>query len=137
MGQITPETLAASGTEHGHQAALFCWAASEPGTQLKFMFAIPNGGERAPVTASRLKAEGVKSGVLDIFLPYPIRPHHGLFIEMKIKPKKPTDNQIKFARQMRMQGYKTALCYTWEEGREAIRRYLRGLILSELDFPGE
>ena len=58
---------------------------------LAFMHAIPNGGERNRVQASRLKAEGVKAGVPDVFLPYPrIRDNrvqfHGLYIEFK-RPK--------------------------------------------------
>ena len=41
---ITPEQLAASGSEDGHQSALFCWAAlnTEQYPQLKNLFAIPN-----------------------------------------------------------------------------------------------
>lgn len=33
------------------------------------IFAIPNGGDRNPIVGARLKAEGVKPGVPDLFIP--------------------------------------------------------------------
>lgn len=42
------------------------------------ILAIPNGGYRSPSTAARLKAEGVCSGVPDLFIPA-----WGLWVEMK------------------------------------------------------
>lgn len=81
--------LAAKSSEHMQQAALFCWAnimvRHNPDWffMLDYMFAIPNGGKRGIVTASRLKAEGVKEGVPDTMLPFPSGQYHGLFIEMK------------------------------------------------------
>jgi hypothetical protein len=70
---ITPEQLARNNDEHGHQAALFCWAAQNKAHEprLELMFAIPNGGQRNKATAANLVAEGVKNGVPDIFLPVP------------------------------------------------------------------
>ena len=71
--KITPEYLAQSGTEHGHQAALMCWCTDHVGTysELDLLFAIPNGGLRNRATAARLRAEGVKRGVSDLFLRWP------------------------------------------------------------------
>jgi len=132
---ITPEQLAASGTEHGHQAALFCWAAIhfEVYPMLRYMFAIPNGGERNPIVAGKLKAEGVKRGVLDIFLPFPaVAPgvprhfYNGLFVEMKIKPNKPTDEQNEFMEAMQKSGYQCTVCYSWIEAKDAIIGYVMG-----------
>ena len=47
------------------------------------IFAIPNGGSRHKVEAMRLKMEGVRAGVPDLFLPIAANGKHGLFIEMK------------------------------------------------------
>jgi hypothetical protein len=59
------------GNEHEEQVALFEWAAwnSSKYKELELMFAIPNGGQRHVVVARKLKDEGVKAGVPDIFLP--------------------------------------------------------------------
>jgi hypothetical protein len=136
---ITPERLARSGTEHGHQAALFCWRASAlvEYPDLKWMFAIPNGGQRGIVNATRLKAEGVRAGVSDIFLPVVRmgqgRYYAGLFIEMKkpsVRPKRSgaggvSDDQSEFGKAVQAQGYGYAVCYSWEEARDVITAYLR------------
>ncbi len=83
--RITPERLAKSGTEDGHQAAFFCWAANAASVMplLRLLYAIPNGGKRDIVTATRLKATGTKRGFPDIGFPVARHGCHGLFIEMK------------------------------------------------------
>lgn len=71
------------------------------------------------------KAEGVKPGVADVFLPYPMQSHHGLYIEMK-KPKKGVigDKQEEFRNYCLSVGYAHYYCYTWQEGVAAICEYL-------------
>ena len=63
-------------TEHEEQRELVRWLCQTwPGVRI---FAIQNGGARSPATAGRLKAEGVSSGVPDLFIPA-----WGLWVEMK------------------------------------------------------
>ena len=63
-------------TEHEEQRELVRWfRQSWPGVRI---FAIPNGGHRSMATAGRLKAEGVASGVPDLFVPA-----WRLWVEMK------------------------------------------------------
>lgn len=125
--EITPESLAASGTEHGHQSALFCWASlaitQRAYPQLKWMHAIPNGGQRNAATAGRLKAEGVKKGVWDVLWPYKCGGYSGLYIEMKVRPNKPDDRQLEFGAWVSSQGFYTVVCYSWLEARDAIIAY--------------
>lgn len=134
---MTPEQLAANGTEDGHQAALFCWAQKNasvyPG--IEKMFAIPNGGARDSRTGARLKMTGVKPGVPDIFLPVPKGRFAGLFIEMK-KPKDSTakvragtvrKEQVEYIEFLRSMHYCVAVCYTWETATETIQHYYMGL----------
>lgn len=69
---MTPEELAKPNTEHAHQRAYFCWLNQQSFEPIKKAFAIPNGGERNKAVASKLKAEGVKRGVPDVFVPVPV-----------------------------------------------------------------
>lgn len=126
---MTPEDIAKAGTEHAHQAAIFCWCNEQVQNgnypMLKWMHAIPIGGQRNKVTASRLKAEGVKRGIWDIFLPCPTAIFHGLYLEMK-KPGKGrlTDEQKIFREHVEPLGYYFAVCYSWLEAKDAIVKYL-------------
>lgn len=83
-------------TEEQEQIALMNWARMQENVypELTMLFHIPNGGKRSKAEAARFKAAGVKSGVPDLFLPIPRGKYHGLFIEMKMKPNKTTQNQL-------------------------------------------
>ena len=72
-------------TESQEQIELMTWCKRNMGKhpELEKIFHIPNGGKRNIQTAMRLKLEGVKPGVPDLFLPVARRGYHGLFIEMK------------------------------------------------------
>lgn len=131
---ITPEQIAANGSEHSSQTALFCWSASSGISELRWLFAIPNGGLRDSRTAGKLKAEGVKAGVWDIFLPVPITKWEGvscgLFLEMKTEEYRNKKDgglrpeQKEFLDFVADQGYTTAVCYNWQEARDCILEYL-------------
>jgi hypothetical protein len=129
---ITPEQLAASGTEHGHQAALFCWSAinTDKYPDLKWLFAIPNGGFRDKITAGRLKSEGVKAGVPDICLLVRRGPYAALWIELK-RPKskgkakgRVQNNQSPWLNQANECGHGAIVCYGWEHARDILISYL-------------
>ena len=112
--------------EHAEQKCLFEWANLNKSNMpaLNLMFAIPNGGLRNIGVARNLKAEGVKAGVPDIFLAYPMSNHHGLFIELKVGNRKPTELQALWMKALSKVGYKAALCYGFEEARDTITDYL-------------
>lgn len=121
---ITPDMLAGD-SEHSQQVALFAWTALNVGKypMLKFMHAIPNGGLRDVRTASALKAEGVKAGVLDIFLPWPTQEWSGLYIEMKWGKNKVTVEQQEFINFVGKY-YDFEVCYSWTDARNKIITYL-------------
>lgn len=125
-GMITPEQLAKSGSEHGHQSALFCWVGININKypDLVWLFAIPNGGLRDKITAGKLKASGVKSGVPDICLPIRRGSYSGLFIEMKRGKNKPTAEQKEWINFLPTQGFGVIVCYDWEAARDIIIQYL-------------
>lgn len=136
---ITPEMLAASGSEDGAQQAVFCWSAMNVGIypDLKWLHAIPNGGQRHIAEATKLVATGVRSGVWDIFLPLPIqtewaKQYAGCYIEMKEPSKKNkkngglSDDQLEFGKYAKAMGYMCIVCYSWEEARDVLIKYLEG-----------
>jgi hypothetical protein len=109
-------------SEHEEQAKLFGWTRNHP--KLPWMFAIPNGGLRNKATAVRMKSEGVKAGVWDIFLPVPSGQYHGLFIEMKWGKNTLTPAQKEFGDYATQQGYCCKVAYSADEAIEIIDEYL-------------
>lgn len=130
---LLPGSFLTSGLEDGEQSALFCWAAimvHQYGVGcLRFMFAIPNGGLRDKVTASRLKQTGVKAGVPDVMLPLPWGQFAGLFLELKkIRKGVVSDEQAAYHIELRRAGYCVVVCKGYVECVNAINAYL-GLAL--------
>lgn len=115
-------------TEHEHQVTLMKWAAlqSKALPDLELLFAVPNGGHRHPATGAKLKAEGVKPGVPDLFLPVPRHGFHGLWLELKteLKASKVSAVQDWWLNSLSNQGYKTVVCKGWDSARNEILEYL-------------
>jgi hypothetical protein len=124
--KFKPAQLARDGDEESHQVALMCWAADNvvKYPALRWLFAIPNGGKRDRITAARLKAQGVKAGVGDLFLMCARRGFHGLFIEMKAGDNTLAEDQITFGADAVLCGYRYEVCYTWEQAVAVLQQYL-------------
>ena len=114
--------------EDSEQAALFQWAGYIP--ELKWMHAIANGGKRNIREAARLKRQGVKSGVSDIFLPLPRGGNCGLYIEMKRSKGRisVSKNQKQFMIDMSKAGYKAVICKGFDDAKNVINEYLMSSI---------
>ena len=112
--------------EEIEQSTLFRWAsyAQTQYEELRLMYHVPNEGKRSAVAGARLKQAGLKPGVPDVCLPTAHGGYIGLYIEMKVKPNKPTDNQKQWLRALREAGHFVAVCYTWEEAKNLIEEYL-------------
>ncbi len=140
VAALDAETRAAAGkvqaaqpSEHDEQCALFAWAAAMEGAhpELACMFAVPNGGARHPAVAAQLKAEGVRDGAPDIFLPVMRRgvdgrTWGGLFVELKRADHSngPTPEQRVWIERLRSYGYRALVCYGADEAIAAILAYL-------------
>lgn len=132
---VTPKQLAGD-TEHSQQVALFAWAALNCGQYpaLAYMFAIPNGFFGSAQQKAKMKAEGLRTGVCDVFLPsHNIFTHYsGCFIEMKIEKYRNykdggcSEAQIDFIDFVANQGYYCKVCYNWVEARDTLINYLEG-----------
>lgn len=115
--------------EHNEQVRLFAWARreEEERPELALLFAVPNGGRRDAVTGARLKEEGVKRGVPDVWLPVARGSWHGLVIELKASvTAKPTKEQVEWMRRLEREGYLALLCVGAEAARAVIVEYLEG-----------
>jgi len=118
---------------------------SDPVRSLQWIHHIPNGGSRGDNAKSRkiqgakMKAEGVRRGVADIFLPVPMfhepTQWHGLYIEMKKPALKPKTcrgkgglepEQIEFRKHCNEHNFGYAVCYTWEEAVHVLKKYMGG-----------
>lgn len=123
---MDPAILAKSGTEHGHQTALFAWAALNRASfpELEWMFAIKNAEKAGKIAGALAKAEGVRKGVSDIFLPVARHGMHGLFIEMKKPGEKAKPDQLTFGAWIQKENYGFVVCDHWEKARDIIIQYL-------------
>lgn len=137
---ITPEHLAQSASEDGQQIALMAWSSlpdvREEHPELALLFHIPNGEERLPKTAAKLKNMGVKAGVPDLFLPVPRGDWCGLFIEMK-RPSKSRHLPMQqwWAKALTDRRYGVAVCNTFESARDTILQYLAWEGVGALPLP--
>ena len=113
-------------TEHYHQAAVFEWAAMLRNRYpiLGNLFSIPNSGKRSVGAAMFYKAEGLKSGVPDMFLAAARNGKNGLFIELKTKTGKLSGNQYEWMIHLQNAGYKVELCRGADEAIKTISEYL-------------
>lgn len=95
--------------------------------ELRLLHAIPNGGHRSKRTAIDLKAEGVKAGVPDYFLPVARGGRHGLYVELKrTRGGRVSTEQSAWLAALEAQGYRVAVAKGWEAAWDEIRDYLAG-----------
>jgi hypothetical protein len=112
-------------SEHDEQTQLFQILAlyEERYPVLRWIFAIPNGGKRHPATAMKLKQEGVRRGIPDICIPYPVDEWAGCYVEMKFGKGRLTKEQQEFIEAFQ-NTHKIYVCYSAIEAAHAIGKYL-------------
>ena len=85
-------------SESREQQIIFEWASWQknkyPG--IETMYHIANEGKRSASNGSRLKREGLKSGVSDICVPVAKCGYNNLYIELKSGKNKATKEQLDF-----------------------------------------
>lgn len=111
-------------SEYGEQCAVFEWAEREIRWETAFLFSTLNGVKLPLGLAVKCKRAGNRKGVPDIWLPVPRGEFHGLVIELKVKPNKPTIEQVEWIEGLKAMGYKALVCYGAEEAIAEIKTYL-------------
>ena len=112
-------------SEHDEQVALFQFLVVHESRhpELKMVFAIPNGGHRHIATARKMKAEGVRPGVLDICVPCPRGGFTGLWVEMKFGKNKLSPQQEEWREMMLREGWQVVVCYDWAAAAKNVFAY--------------
>lgn len=123
-------------SEHTEQCCLIDWCKCNEHKYpaLANIFAVPNGS-KLPYTRTqqgkvwsgqrwKLVKEGMKSGVPDLFLAWPMQGYSGMFIEMKYGKNKPSDEQLNWIARLDNAGYHVVVCYSFEEAKEKILDYI-------------
>lgn len=125
--------------ESSHQMALIRWSEYAVAThpELRWLHAIPNGGYRTKATAGKMKGEGQKPGVPDLFLDVARHGFHGLRIELKtpriagikgvshaIQHGVLSVDQKEWLEHYIVEGYAAHVAYGWEEAKNIILEYL-------------
>jgi hypothetical protein len=109
-------------TEHAEQVAFVRWVRMQYPWLL--FWATPNGGHRSIKTATALKAEGVLSGVPDLFFPA-----LHFFIEMKrTKGGAVSPEQKAMIQALQDLGYSVAVCRGFDEAAAALKTQLTEII---------
>jgi hypothetical protein len=88
------------------------------------IFAIPNGGNRNPITGAILKREGALAGVADLFVIKCNPMFAGLFIEMKAGKGKRSEAQDAFAQAVLLAGYAYYTCHSFDEFTSTVKTYM-------------
>lgn len=116
--------LLATVSEHTHQVNLIKWFDLKHKEFAGRLFAIPNGGQRNIIVATKLKAEGVRSGVPDLMLPVQRGKFGGMFVEMKKIKGNITGSQSEWLGFLNSQGYYATVCYGFDDAAGEINKYL-------------
>ncbi len=119
-------------TEHQIQSEYFkilAWNESKF-PDLKYIFAIPNGGKRSIGVAVKMKREGVRRGVPDIFIPIPKMDNllciiSGKWLETKTDIGKQSKEQKEYQKFLLDKGYNYALCRSVNELLDETENYLQ------------
>lgn len=113
-------------SEHAEQSALFAWCALavKQRPELALLFAVPNAAKRSPRLGAYMKAEGLRAGVPDLFLPVAKGGYGCLAIELKSMTGTATETQKDWIARLNAAGNYAAVCRGWVEAKDLICRYL-------------
>ncbi len=124
--EVRPPRRSVNSPEEDLQIACFQWVSMLELKYpiLKWMVHVPNGGKRTKAQAGRLKAMGVKSGVVDVLLPRKFNGRPGLAIELKSDKGRLTEKQAEWLQALSEDGYVTGVARTMEEFQSLVWTYL-------------
>jgi len=113
-------------TEDSEQRTLISWCQWMSGLhhEMDMILHIPNGEYRTLSSGKRLKAQGVRAGVPDLFLAVPKGIYGGLWIELKAQHGRVSPEQKEWIGKLKVWGYAAHVCYGWRDAAKVICAYL-------------
>lgn len=109
-------------SEEKLQAECFTWFWNTYPKLRRTLFAVPNGGARNKMEASRMKATGTVAGVSDLIW---VLPDQVIFIEMKTKTGAQSKEQKEFEAMVGAHGHDYVIIRSADEFRALIFNLLR------------
>lgn len=102
----------------------YCRAMAHVKPAYALAYHIPNERKASVQRRITMAKAGVKKGIPDICVPVPNDKYHSLYIEMKVKPNKPSPEQIALLKHLNSVGNYAILCWSAAEAMEALDKYL-------------
>ncbi len=103
--------------------------------EFKWIFHAPNEAKRHPVTQKRLKAMGMRAGILDYKWDLARGGYHGFAMEVKDRKGTTSDDQDAYMDYLIAQGYYVCLVRTVDAGIKEIMDYYQGRTVRDVTKP--
>ena len=113
------------------QKAFIKWCRESGDSRLRWVHSTQTAGARSIPARMRAKQEGMLAGVADVFIPYPAKSKHGIYIEFKSPhaPKRSWNkpDQLEFRDWCREHGYAWYMVDNANDAIEIVLYYLQDL----------
>jgi hypothetical protein len=90
----------------------------------KLAYHIPNERKASIQRRITMARCGVKKGMPDICIPVPNDKYASLYIEMKVKPNKPSKEQLELLKELYSAGSYSCIAWSAEEAISVVNKYL-------------
>jgi len=104
----------------------YCRAMAHLAPEFALAFHVPNESKSSIPRRKTLKRAGLKKGVPDICVPVPRGKYAALYIEMKVKPNKPSPEQIQLIAELNAVGNYAVVCWSADEAIQTLLNYMAG-----------
>jgi hypothetical protein len=88
------------------------------------IYAVPNEGRRSPRTGKRMKDQGLRKGIPDLYLPIKAGGHGGLYVEVKTDKGRVSPEQKTWIEWLSEHGYKAVVCRSVDDILAAVIEYM-------------
>lgn len=126
MRRKTNKSQALIPSEYSSQATVIAWAETmrPKFPELDYLHSNGNGVRLSIGAAVKAKRSGQKAGVPDLFLPVKKSFASGLYIEMKKKGGRVSDDQERWKLFLRSQGFRVIVCWSADEAIRELETYV-------------